>query len=82
VQISQTVVFQGGFFCLGRSFPFPSIIGFFSFILSGPCCGPCNNPHQKKKKKKYIAFMSADACLRMECSFSLCDSFYSYGSPD
>jgi hypothetical protein len=27
--ISQTVVFQGGFFCLGRSFPFPSLIGFF-----------------------------------------------------
>jgi len=49
--ISQTVVFQGGFFCSGRSFPFPSLIGFFSFILSGPCWGPCNNPHRKKKKK-------------------------------
>ena len=23
------MVFQGGFFCLGRSFPFPSLIGFF-----------------------------------------------------
>jgi hypothetical protein len=33
--ISQTVVFQGGFFCLGRSFPFPSLIGFFS---SGSFC--------------------------------------------
>ena len=49
------LVFQGGFFCLGRSFPFPSLIG-FSFFLSGPCWGPCNNPHQKKKKKKRCSF--------------------------
>ena len=48
-QLLRLWFFQGGFFCFRQEFSFSQSFRFFSFILSGPCWGPCNNPHQKKK---------------------------------
>ena len=52
--ISQTVVFHGGFFCLGRSFPFPSLIGFFPSFCQALAEDRVTTPTQKKKKNTNI----------------------------
>ena len=65
--ISQTVVFQGGFFCFRQEFSFSQSYRFFSFILSGPCWGPCNNPHQKKKFWKTCFQVSWPFCQLVRC---------------
>jgi len=44
------VVFQGGFFCLGRSFPFPSLIGFFPSFCQALAEDRVTTPTKKKKK--------------------------------
>jgi len=43
------VVFQGGFFCLGRSFPFSSLIGFFLHSVR-PLLRTVQQPPPQKKK--------------------------------
>ena len=45
------LVFQGGFFCLGRSFPFPSLIGFFPSFCQALAEDRVTTPTKKKKKR-------------------------------
>jgi len=55
------VVFQGGFFCLGRSFPFPSLIGFFPSFCQALAEDRVTTPTKKKKK----VLEGKDFCLTL-----------------
>ena len=61
--ISQTVVFQGGFFCLGRSFPFPSLIGFFPSFCQF-CQALAEDRVTTPTKKKKIGLQSVTAWIK------------------
>ena len=64
--ISQTVVFQGGFFCLGRSFPFPSLIGFFPSFCQALAEDRITTPTKKKKKWMTSAPRKRVCCTSQE----------------
>jgi len=73
--ISQTVVFQGGFFCLGRSFPFPSLIGFFPSYCQALAEDRVTTPTKKKKKKSSVdKFSSKVHGVHMELGGKLFNS--------